>query len=69
MTKQQRIVEIVLRDGELQPRTLNRLATLNLVQPDIDLSFRTSRASFLPPPLGSLSGSDRERFEFAYEVV
>ena len=33
------------------------------------LSFRTSRASFLPPPFGGLSGSDRERFELAYEVV
>ncbi|MGO9977261.1 MAG: hypothetical protein ACLP01_31550 [Solirubrobacteraceae bacterium] len=33
------------------------------------LSFRTSRASFLPPPFGVVSGSDRERFEFAHEVV
>jgi putative DNA methylase len=33
------------------------------------LSFRTSRASFLPPSLGVLCGSDRERFEFAHELV
>jgi hypothetical protein len=35
----------------------------------VQLSFRTSRTSFLPPPLGVLSGSDRERFEFAHEDV
>jgi len=38
--------------------------------PGVDgLSFRTSRSLFLPPPLGVLGGSDRERFEFAHEVV
>jgi len=33
------------------------------------LSFRTSDASFLPPPLGLLGGSDREGFELACEGV
>ena len=33
------------------------------------LSFRTSRALFLPPPLGVVSGLDREGFEFAHEGV
>jgi hypothetical protein len=33
------------------------------------LSFRTSRALFLPPPFGLFGGSDCERFEFAREGV
>jgi len=31
------------------------------------LSFRTSRALFLPPSFGVFGGSDRERFEVASE--
>jgi hypothetical protein len=36
---------------------------------DVYLSFRTSRALFLPPPFGLFGGLDRERFEFACEDV
>ena len=42
---------------------------LKEVRRALELSFRTSRASFLPPSLGVLCGSDRERFEFAHELV
>ena len=35
----------------------------------VELSFRTSRASFLPPPFGAFGGSDGEGFEFACEGV
>ncbi len=50
--------------------TLDLIAlTANALGGALLLSFRTSRSSFLPPSLGVLSGSDRERFEFAYEVV
>ncbi len=49
--------------GVLDMRVIWRRIMLDM------LSFRTSRASFLPPPFGVVSGSDRERFEFAHEVV
>jgi RimJ/RimL family protein N-acetyltransferase len=61
-------IEIARHDLAL-PHVIAYTRTDNIASRGVMLSFRTSRASFLPPPLGSLSGSDRERFEFAYEVV
>jgi hypothetical protein len=51
------------RGAALDRRSCNRRGRA------LDLSFRTSRRLFLPPPFGLLGGSDRERLEFADEVV
>jgi len=42
-------------------------APVNALLRPPSLSFRTSRALFLPPSFGVFGGSDRERFEVASE--
>ncbi len=60
---------IVRQARDIITTSMSDTKLLKLSEGVLELSFRTSRSSFLPPPLGLLGGSDRERFEFAHEVV